>query len=265
MASMNAVRDLAGKVAIVTGGGSGLGRDVSFKLASLGVIVTVADLDNGSGSTVAAEIQRRGGRATSRPCDVTDSSQLREVFEWAFQEYGHIDIVLNNAGIAYEDWWKSIDDHNKSSWKKMIDINLTAVIEGTGLAVFYMKKNKGQGGVIINTASLAAIYPQKWVPVYAATKSAVMMFSRSLAALTKDNIRVCAICPGFTDTPMVPLKMREKAIKLEGGLMAPDDITQAFLTLILDTNLAGGGQVIKVTAKEGQVLVHKGKIRKSKL
>eukprot|EP01124_Arcella_intermedia_P000455 TRINITY_DN10227_c0_g1_i2.p1 TRINITY_DN10227_c0_g1~~TRINITY_DN10227_c0_g1_i2.p1 ORF type:complete len:166 (+),score=39.97 TRINITY_DN10227_c0_g1_i2:237-734(+) len=138
-------------------------------------------------------------------------------------------------------------------WTKMMEVNLNAVIRGTQLAIQIFKK-QGKGGVIVNTASLAGIYPQTAPTntVYGVAKAGVVHFSRSLANLYEsDKIRVVAICPGFTESPMTePIKGIIQDFFKE-TIMKADTVIEGFIQLITDKDKRGGGAVMRITSKTG--------------
>ena len=125
-------------------------------------------------------------------CDVTKYDQQANMFKAAKTHFGGVDIVINNAGIAER---SPLWDDDKGLWKKVIDIDLSAVIEGTRLGIQAMRE-QGRGGVIINTASLAGLYPQALTPVYSAAKFGVVGLTRSCKELG-DDIRVNAVAPRY--------------------------------------------------------------------
>jgi 15-hydroxyprostaglandin dehydrogenase (NAD) len=162
--------------------------------------------------------------------------------------FGRPHIVFNNAGISGEDLFA--DD--PGDWARVIDVDLTAVIDATRIAVREMKLG-GQGGVIINTASLIGLVPMASAPVYAAAKAGVVNFSRSLAYLAKEsNIRVNAICPEIVDTPMA-LGLGEERLeelRISGGILTPEDIASGVVELIEDDSRAGS--VMRITVRGGR-------------
>src|SRR3990170_2302736 len=161
--------DPKGKVAFVTGGGSGIGFATASLLAANGARVVLADID-------------------------------ARALEFAAAEFGRIDIVHNNAGITERG--EDLFAPDAERWESVLDIDLRAVILGTQLAVQQLRR-QGGGGVIVNTASMAGLDPIGAAPVYSAAKAGVVQFTRTLTHLASEGIRVNAICPSFTDTPMV--------------------------------------------------------------
>ena len=241
--------ELEGKTAVVTGGGSGIGRATCFALTRAGANVIVADVNETGGMETVDLMLDNAGKAAFRRCDVTRTGDIAASFASAVEHFGRFDIAFNNAGIAGEDLF--LDD--ASAWRRMIDINLTAVIDGTRIAVREMQR--ARGGVIINTASMGGLLPMPDSPVYAATKAGVINFTRSLAYLAEQShIRVNAICPTFTDTPLVRRDNNDErieALKLQvGGILMPEDIAAGVIELIEDDSRAGA--IMRVTVRGGR-------------
>lgn len=228
---------IEGKSAVVSGGGSGIGRATCVALGRAGAKVIVADLNDDGGRQTVDLVGAAGGIAVFRHCDVTQTEDLAGAMASAVEHFGSLDIVFNNAGIGGEDLFAD----EMQAWSKMVDINLTAVIDATRIAVREMKR--ARGGVIINTASMGGLLPMPGSPVYAATKAGVINFSRSLAYLAlESNIRVNAICPTFTDTPLVRRSGDERVEEMKrqiGGILQPEDIAAGVIELVEDDSRAG--------------------------
>lgn len=239
---------IQGKTALITGAGSGIGRAAALALARRGASILVADLGEEAGNETVRLITEAGGKAHFQRCDVTDSTQLNAIFAAAVQQFGRLDIVCNNAGIGGE----SILEDEANTWKKMVDINLTAMLEGTAIAVRDFRK-RGVNGVIINTASMGGLLPMPGSPVYAATKAGVVNFSRSLAYLADEGIRVNAICPSFTDTPLVRRDGDARVgeiTKAMGGILDAEFVAEGFVELVEDNTRAGA--IMRVTVQRGR-------------
>lgn len=166
-----------------------------------GASVVVADVDDkGALATEEACNDIRSSSAVSIHCDVTKREDLHEAITAAKAHFGKdLDIMVNNAGIAVNDGEMA----NPAKWKKMVQINLVSVIEGTHLAIETMQAKEQPTGVILNIASMAGIFPQPLTPVYSAVKSGVAMFTRSLKTLEQSGIRVVALAPNFVETPII--------------------------------------------------------------
>lgn len=240
--------EIEGKAAVVSGAGSGIGRAAALALAKAGARIIVADVNEAGGAETVDLIGAAGGIAIFRRCDVTHTEDLANAFACAFEHFGALDIAFNNAGIGGEDLFED----EVGEWARIVDINLTAVIDATRIAVREMKR--GRGGVIVNTASMGGLLPMPDSPVYAATKAGVINFTRSLAYLAPQHrIRVNAICPSFTDTPLVRKSGydRVEAMKLQvGGILQPEDIAAGVVELVEDDSRAGA--IMRVTVKGGR-------------
>lgn len=240
--------EIQGKSAVVSGAGSGIGRATALALCRAGAKVIVADVDAVGGAETVDLVGAAGGIALFRHCDVTRTEDIAAAFASAYEHFGTFDIVHNNAGIGGEDLFG--DD--AGDWARTIDINLTAVIDATRIAVREMRR--GRGGVIVNTASMGGLLPMPESPVYAASKAGVINFTRSLAYLaTEANIRVNAICPSYVDTPLVWRVEGAKADEIAeplGGLLKPEDIAAGVIELIDDDSRAGA--IMRVTMRGGR-------------
>ncbi|OAI43748.1 hypothetical protein AYO38_02430 [bacterium SCGC AG-212-C10] len=238
-----------GKAAMVSGAGSGIGRAMARALAGAGVSVIVADVDGAGGRETVDLIGAAGGTSIFRHCDVTRTEDLAGAMAAAVEHFQRLDIVCNNAGIGGE----ALFDDDPGPWERVVDIDLTAVIDATRIAVREMRRMRG--GVIINTASMGGLLPMPNSPVYAASKAGVVNFSRSLAylALESPSIRVNAICPSYVDTPLVRRngveRMNEVAATV-GGILQPEDIAAGVLDLVEDDSRAGS--IMRVTVRGGR-------------
>lgn len=184
------------KVAIVTGGASGIGRALSEGLAIRGSIVTVADVNFDGASQVASTITDNGGRARPVMLDVTCADDVEGLVADTAARHGRLDLMFNNAGVGVGGEARDITlDH----WRRIIDINLFGVIHGTNAAYALMVKQGS--GHIVNTASLAGLIGAPTMTPYATTKYAVVGLSTSLRAEAEGlGVRVSAVCPGFIQT-----------------------------------------------------------------
>ncbi|KAI1319143.1 hypothetical protein EDD11_004786 [Mortierella claussenii] len=237
------------KVAIITGASSGLGKALAERLVSKGAKVILGDIDRNDGLRLASELNHGKEHQVAYfvQCDVTNYSQLASLFTAAKSQFGGVDIIVNNAGIAeHSPLWED----SKGIWKKVIDIDLSAVVEGTRLGIEALQQQDKEG-VILNTASLAGLYPQPRTPVYSAAKFGVVGFTRSFKDFENKKIRVNAVAPSFAPTKIIePIK---EAVYKMGPLITIDTVTDAFLLLIEDDSFRG--DIARITPQYGiQVL-----------
>jgi NAD(P)-dependent dehydrogenase (short-subunit alcohol dehydrogenase family) len=241
--------ELVGKSAVVSGGGSGIGRAICLALARRGVRIIVADINDAAAMGTADLVGGAGGIALPRHCDVTQTEDLAAAFAAAFEHFGSFDLACNNAGVS---GGVPLFEDTEQAWQRVIEINLTALIDATRIAVREMRRLGG--GVIINIASMGGFVPMPDAPVYAATKAGVINFTRSLAYLGEEaNIRVNAIAPSFVDTPLVRQagddRVRE-LIELMGGILKPEDVAEGVIELCEDDSRAGA--IMRVTLARGR-------------
>jgi NAD(P)-dependent dehydrogenase (short-subunit alcohol dehydrogenase family) len=229
------------KVAIVTGGGSGIGRATANRYAEHGADVVVADIDVEDGERTAAEITADGGEATFVETDVADPGDVQSVIEAARMEYDGIDVMVNNAGI--EGPLSDIDEYDDEDFARVIDVNLKGVWYGTKYAIQAMLKNGG--GAIVNTASVAALVAVPGRGGYGATKAGVSNLTKTAAVeFARDDIRVNAVAPGVVKTPMqqrardVKLDRPDRYIKQEAMEGGSDPVELANAILFLGSGLA---------------------------
>lgn len=194
--------------AIVTGGASGIGRAIGCELAGKHVFVIIADLDEQGGQQTVSEIEKQGGRARFVKLDVTDADQVEAVVHNVYREFGRLDYMFNNAGIAM---YGELYDMSREHWDRIISVNLWGVINGTQAAYRLMKK---QGfGHIANTASAAGLGPSPMTAAYATTKHAVIGLTTSLHYEAETfGIKVSTLCPAFVNTPIF---MKSEAINMD--------------------------------------------------
>jgi NAD(P)-dependent dehydrogenase (short-subunit alcohol dehydrogenase family) len=194
-----------GKVAIVTGGGSGIGRATCLRFAEEGAAVVVAEIDEQRGHAVADEIRSGGKRAVFVRTNVADEETVREAVSRTSAEYGRIDILVNCAAAFV---LKGVDA-TVEEWRKVLEVN----VMGTALMAKHVVPHlrKAGGGAIVNLGSISSFIAQPQFVTYNTSKTAILGMTRCLALdLAADNIRVNAVCPGSVWTPIViDLAVRE--------------------------------------------------------
>lgn len=225
-------------IALITGGGSGIGAAVGSLLAEQGDTVILADVNVDAADDVAGRIVASGGHAESAALDVRDPQAFARLADRVVADHGRIDLLFNNAGIGVGG---VIEDLTHEHWQRVVDVNVMGVVNGIR-AVYPHMISQGDGH-IVNTASLAGLLPSPLLAPYSMTKHAVVGLTVSLrpeAAL--HGVRVSALCPGATETPMLDsrgpedlaphegMSARELLTKASGGEIYPvEDLAQDFL------------------------------------
>ena len=188
------------KIAIITGAGSGLGQATAIRLAEEGVTIAVVDMNEKGGNETVEMIQKLGGEAFFIKADVSNVEDVKNYVDVTVEKYGKIDYFFNNAGISGSGAYflnSSVEEINQ-----IVGINLLGALYGVRFVAEVMLKNGG--GSIVNTASSAGVIGQASVVTYSATKHGIIGLTKSMVAeYAKDGLRVNAIAPGPTETPMV--------------------------------------------------------------
>lgn len=240
---------LEGKVAIVTGSGSGLGKASAVALAAEGASVVVSDVDETGGEATVSQIRAAGGNASFVRADVADEAQCAALVAAAVETYGGLHVLHNNAGIAlpFEDGFTGV--LSPAVWDRVIGINLSGTFYCAHHAIPAMVSSGG--GSIVNTASSMATLPLGGLDAYAASKGGVALLTRSMAANAGSlGIRVNAICPGYVDTPMnaaitaSPELTQSFADAHATGFQTPEEIADVVVFLASDASRAFTGAVL---------------------
>ena len=222
---------MVSRVAVVTGGASGIGRALCEELARRGALAVVSDINLEGAEAVAAAIAAGGGRAVAARLDVTRVEDVGRLVEDTVREQGRLDYMFNNAGIGVGG---EVRDLSLDHWRQAIDINLWGVIYGTSAA--YQAMLRQGSGHIVNTASAAGLVGEPGLTAYSLTKSAVITLSTALRAEAEDlGVQVSVVCPGFVDTAIyenaigVKIDKDEFLAKLPVRLVPAPDAARAIL------------------------------------
>jgi meso-butanediol dehydrogenase/(S,S)-butanediol dehydrogenase/diacetyl reductase len=247
--------DFSGKVALVTGGASGIGAATARRLAETGARVMLGDIQEELGRQVAKEI---GDAAAFHAVDVTELAQVEALTEAAVQTFGRLDFVFNNAGIGS---FGETPDIDPEQWHRVIDVDLHSVFYGCRAAIPHLRA--GGGGAIVNTASISGLGADYGFSAYNAAKGAVVNYTRTLAIdHGKDGIRVNAVCPGPIATPLARIlvgnpdirALYEEAIPL-GRVGEAEEVASVVAFLCSDDARYVTGQAIAI---DGGLTAHTG-------
>jgi NAD(P)-dependent dehydrogenase (short-subunit alcohol dehydrogenase family) len=248
--------DFTGKVALVTGGGNGIGRATSTAFARHGAKVVVVDLDGAGSQATAGIIRQNGGDAIAVAADVTKSADVKAYVRTAIDKYGQIDCFFNNAGI--EGKFAATAEHDEAAFDQVIGVNVKGVFLGLRHVLPEMIR-QGRGAVV-NTASVAGLVGTPGMPAYVASKHAVIGLTKVAAGeVARQGIRVNAVCPGPVDTRMIhaleeqispgnaaSVEERYRAAIPSGRYTTADEIANMVLFLCSDlaSNTTGGQFVV---------------------
>jgi len=232
---------LNGKVAIVTGAASGIGRASAIAFAREGARVLVADRSQSGAEETARCISADGFETEAIEVDVSSEADVQRMVNKAVARWGRIDVLFNNAGVLLV---KSVEQMTEAEWDHVLAVNVKGAFFAVKHVVPHMRRNGG--GSILNTGSIASLAGQVGTPAYSASKGAIALLTKSLALdLGRDRIRVNCICPGITDTPMLRehlghgaegearIKARLSRVPL-GEILRPEDVARAALYLVSD-------------------------------
>jgi NAD(P)-dependent dehydrogenase (short-subunit alcohol dehydrogenase family) len=233
---------LDGKVALVTGAGSGIGRATARAMAGEGAKVVAADIELARADETQREIEALGGAAAAVVCDVADEGAVEAAFDAAEEGFGPVNVLFNNAGICVV---KDITETTFDEWRQTLAVNLGGVWNGSRTFI-NRARARGQGGAIVNSASVNAFYVEPDIAAYCASKAGVVGLTRALALdHGGQGIRINCVCPGYTETGMTgpmfdatpdPAGARADAGRLHalGRIASPDEIAQAVVFLASD-------------------------------
>ena len=199
---------LQGKVAIITGAATGIGRATALLFAGEGASVVIADVNEDDAQRTVANIEDEGGSARFVQADVSEAEDVQALMERTAEEMGGIDVIVNNAGAQRSG---AVTEFEESEWDLLMRVNPRSCFLGAKYGVPYLRERGG--GSIVNVSSLAGLKGGPGMTAYSASKGAIIAFTRALAEeLALDNIRANSVCPGWIDTPF-----NEPAIEFMGG------------------------------------------------
>jgi NAD(P)-dependent dehydrogenase (short-subunit alcohol dehydrogenase family) len=238
------------QVALITGGGGGIGGAVAHRMAEAGIAVVIADCDGAAAAKVKSEIDAKGGKADARALDVTAARDIKAAVTDVVTRYGRIDILANIAGgSAYT---QRIEEFTWAQWKEVIDANLKGTFLMCREVAPVMQKQKS--GRIMNTASNYGVTGSALRTPYAAAKAGIITFTKSLALeLAPDNVLANTVAPGPTDTPRVMSKESPEARQQRwwpnipmGRTALPEDLAEMYYFLTTPESAAITGQTFHV-------------------
>jgi NAD(P)-dependent dehydrogenase (short-subunit alcohol dehydrogenase family) len=242
--------DLNGKVGIITGGGSGIGRAACLVLASCGAKICAVDIDLARAEQTVAEIQANNGEALAVKANVSQGPDSQNMVRAAVERFGRLDFLYNNAGISPNG---SITEISEADWDLCIAIDLRSVFLGSRYAIPELQKSGG--GAIINTAGTLGLKPSPNKAAYATAKAGVINLTRSIALdYARDRIRCNAVCPGFVDTPLnlnTPQKQLDDFLHRYQplpGVTKPEEIAALVAFLVSDMARMITGQAYVIDA-----------------
>ncbi|MDP6473618.1 MAG: glucose 1-dehydrogenase [Alphaproteobacteria bacterium] len=192
---------VAGKIAIVSGGGAGIGRATALRLAEEGAQVCLGDIDETAAEACVEEIRTGGGAARSFVHDVAEEADWRRVIDATVAQFGGLDILVNNAGFAFA---AGVEETTTEQWRRIMAVNVDSVFFGCKFAIPAMRESGG--GAIVNMSSILGLVGSPVQPAYNATKGAVRLFTKGVALECAEagwNIRVNSVHPAYINTPMV--------------------------------------------------------------
>ena len=250
------MKEFEGKVALVTGGGSGIGRAAALAFGREGAQVVIGNRNVERGEETVAMIREAGGTASFRRTDVMVAAEVEALVEHAVKTGGRLDVAFNNAGVEGE--WKHTAEYDEAMFDQVIGVNVKGVFLGLRHVLPEMLRQKT--GAIVNTASVAGLVATPGMPAYVASKHAVIGLTKTSAGeVAREGIRVNAVCPGPVDTRMIhsleqqinpndpqSVARRYQSAMPTGRYTTPDEIANMVLFLCSDlaSNITGGQFVV---------------------
>ncbi|MGE0803774.1 MAG: SDR family NAD(P)-dependent oxidoreductase [Lautropia sp.] len=247
---------LQGKVALVTGGGQGIGRASCLAFGAAGATVCVADLDPAAAEAVAAELRAAGADASAVRVDVNSEPEIAAMVGAALERHRRVDVLMNNAGGASSPAFRigRIDQITARDWDATFSVNVRSAFLCTRAVVGPMRERGG--GSVINMGSVTGLFPFPGMPAYSAAKAAVISLTKSLAMELAPTIRVNALAPGLIETPRTSLNRRPEQLDQLlsnvplGRMGTPDEVADVALYLASDASAYISGTVIEVAGAQ---------------
>ena len=248
-----ATYDFSDRVAVVTGGSAGIGRETAIQFADAGASVVVADVDDEKGEETVSTIEDEGGDAVYVHTDVTDMDQVESMVQTAIDEYGRLDYAVNNAGIGGQQ--VPAGEHTEESWEGVVDVNLNGVWRSMKAELGEMLE-QDEDSVIVNMSSVLGQVGFEAASAYVAAKHGVLGLTKTAAwEYGEDGVRVNAVCPGFIETQMLAeggitedeeLRAQIEAMHSQNRLGQPEEIADAVLWLCSDGASFTNGEALTV-------------------
>jgi NAD(P)-dependent dehydrogenase (short-subunit alcohol dehydrogenase family) len=246
--------DFTGKVVVITGAASGIGRATAVRFSRAGARVVLADVQVAAGQDVAGELRAEGGEAVFVTCDVTEERDVQKLVALAVDQYGALDMAFNNAGIEGSAG-VATTDLEEEEWHRIIDVNLTGVWLCLKHELRHMVSHGG--GCIVNTSSTAGLRAAERSGVaYSASKHGVVGLTRTAAKeFAGRGIRINVICPGGVDTPLLDRLLGSETMTTmrnrERALATPDQVAETVLWLCSDSSSFVTGHAIRIDGGQG--------------
>ncbi len=245
------MQDIKGKVVAITGASSGIGKSIAIKLAMNGVNVVLGARNDGQLENVVEEIKNNGGKAVFLKIDVTNKDDLLQLVNTAVEQFGKLDVIVNNAGVARI---SRIDELDINSWDEMVDTNIKGVLYGMAAAIPVFKKQ--QSGHIVNIISTSGIKIMPTQGVYAGTKNAVRTIAEAFRQESDGDIRITGISPGYikTDFSVKGVKTDEMKVAtskaVEQLAISPEVIADAVIYAISQPKDVEVGDIVIRPSKQ---------------
>ena len=231
------MQDFEGKVAVITGGASGIGFGMAERFAAAGMTVVIADINEDALPEAESRLAERGASALGVPVDVADPDQVEELARRVLDEFGAVHVLCNNAGVNSSD--EPIWEVSRQDWERVIDINLRGVIHGIRTFLPHMLEQDSEG-FIVNTASAAGLGSRPGISPYVATKHAVIALSESLhhdLVAAGSKLRAAVLCPGRIRTPMMAEHLEREGKDVEeaaAGYLLPGEVGELVFQALRD-------------------------------